>query len=182
MSELMETAGADETVTEREELPALIMHRRVRWYHIVVLGMAVLTCAATVGFFTSQSSERDDASAHHRATEAAVTEQRGDTARAEHRLSTDRAQTKATLAEIDEVTTSVHELTDLTRQEVDTLAAFNQLAITSPDATDEINAQLARAGDLFEQMRAKALAIHEQAEQLERRTHEQFAAALRSMR
>ncbi len=95
-------------------------------------------------------------------------------------LASEREETKATLADIDTITTSVHELTDLTGQEVDTLASINQLAITSPDAVDEINAQLARAGLLLEQMHTKALAILAQAEELERRTDAQFAAAVMS--
>jgi hypothetical protein len=174
VNEPIEMPAPDDTVAVTSP------RRRVRWYHVVVLGVAVLACAAAIGFFTSQTSARDDATANRKAAQSALADQRGDTKRARARLASERADTKATLADIDTVTTSMHELTDLTGQEVDTLATVNQLAITSPEAVDEINAQLARAGLLLEQMQAKALEVIDQAEQLEQRTDAQFAVATSS--
>jgi hypothetical protein len=180
VNEPIETPVPDETVTEPASPPKPAKRGRVRWYHVLVLGVAVLACAAAVGFSTSQSSDRDEATAARRDAQEAVADQRADTSRAKEQLASERETTKATLADVDTITTSVHELTDLTGQEVDTLASVNQLAITSPDAFDEINAQLARAGLLLEQMHTKALAIEEQAKELERRGDAQFAAAVMS--
>ena len=41
--------------------PTAPTRKKVRWYHVAVLGVAVLVCAAAVGFSVSQSSDRDDA-------------------------------------------------------------------------------------------------------------------------
>ena len=146
MNEPIETSVPDETVTEpavaAEARPSVDASAGIT---SLVLGVAVLACAAAVGFSTSQSSDRDDATAARRERAGGGGRPARRHAHAAEQLASEREETKATLADIDTITTSVHELTDLTGQEVDTLASINQLAIASPDAVDEINAQLARA-------------------------------------
>ena len=150
---------------------------RVRWYHVVVLGVAVLVCAAAVGFFVSQSSERDDATAQRRQARAQLATQRDSTTRARTRLLKERDETKAALDQVGTLTTSLHEFFDLVSQEVDTLTTAHQLAMNSPDAIDEYNAQVQHAKALLLQMQTKAEQIQQQAEALRRDTQAQLAVA-----
>ena len=106
----------------------------VRWYHVAVLGVAVLVCAAAVGFSVSASSSRDDATKQREAAQTQLRTQRDSTDQARTKLLTERDQTKATLDDIALLTTSLHELSDLSAQEVDTVAAAHQLAVTNPDS------------------------------------------------
>jgi hypothetical protein len=153
--------------------------RRVRWYHVVVLGVAVLVCAAAIGFFVSQSSDREDATTARHAAESALAEQRDETSGARHDLVTDKAEIKDALGDVEQLTTSVHELTDLTAQEVDSLVALNQLAVSSPSAADQINAQMHHSADLLTQMEAKAQSVLDQANALRDRADDaQLAAAV----
>ena len=70
---------------------------RVRWYHVAVLGLAVLLCAAAVGFSVMQSSERDDATHDRHVAQAELTDQRATTARAATRLATERREVQMLL-------------------------------------------------------------------------------------
>ena len=152
-------------------------HRGVRWYHAAVLGVAVLASAAAIGFSTSQSSDRDDATSARRTAQAKLASQRSDTTGAHTDLDTTRTETKATLAEVEKVTTSLHELSDLSAQEVDSLAAAHQLAIDSPDDVDGFNAQVDHATDLLTQMDAKSQEIQQFADEVRNRATAQFAVA-----
>jgi hypothetical protein len=111
----------------------------------VVLAVAVLACAAAVGFFTSQTSDRDDATAQRTSAQALLAEQRDDTDAASARLASERADMKAALARIEAVTTSLHEFSDLVSQHVDEVAQAHAVALRLPDSVDEYNAAIDRA-------------------------------------
>ncbi len=167
-----ELEPGDETV---ETTPS--KRGKVHWYHVAILGVAVLVCAAAVGFSTSESSSRDDATTQREAAQAQLRTQRDDTDAARTGLLTERDDTKATLEDIAQLTTLMHEFSDLSAQEVDTVAAAHQLAVTSPDAVDEYNAQVQRADELLTQMDAKAQAIIAAADALRDETKAQLAVA-----
>ncbi len=78
-SDMTEAAEPVETPTVTGEATgrALVPRR--------VLGVAVLACAAAVGFSTSQSSDRDDATSARRTAQARLAEQRKNTTGAQHR-------------------------------------------------------------------------------------------------
>ena len=151
---------------------------RLRWYHVAVLGVAVMVCAVAVGFSVSESSSRDEATEQREAAQAQLRAQRDSTDEARTKLLTERDETKATLEDIAVLTTSIHEFSDLAAQEVDTVAAAHQLAVTNPDAVDEYNAQVQRAAELLTQMEAKVEAIVAQADALRDETEAQLAAAI----
>ena len=100
----------------REELrlpePEVPTKKKVRWYHVVTLGVAVLVCAAGVGFWVSQSSDRDDATKAREAAQSALVSQRADTKHAREQLADDRIEAKDALDKLAQVTTKLHELTD----------------------------------------------------------------------
>ena len=166
-----------ETDEDRVETGTAGKRGKLRWYHVAVLGVAVFVCAVAVGFSVSESSSRDEATEQREAAQTRLRAQRDDTDDARVELLTERDETKATLEDIAVLTTSIHELSDLAAQEADTVAAAHQLAVTSPDAVDEYNAQVQRASDLLTQMEAKVLAIAAQADALRDETEAQLASA-----
>ena len=153
---------------------------KVRWYHVAVLGVAVLACAATVGFSTSESSSRDDATAVREQAQRRLAVQRDDTDDARTDLATTRVETKASLEQVAQLTTLLHEFSDLASQEVDTVAAAHQLSVSNPDAVDEYNEQIRRSIELVDQMQTKAEAIIAAAEALQDRADAQLAVATSS--
>ena len=149
---------------------------RVRWYHVAVLGLAVLLCAAAVGFSVMQSSERDDATHDRHVAQAELTDQRATTARAATRLATERRVSKAALADVAQLTTSLHQFTDLMAQEVGEVHAAYSLAVSNPDAVAEYNAHIDRANNLVDQLRAKGDEIQRQADALRNDSKAQTAS------
>jgi hypothetical protein len=149
---------------------------RVRWYHVLTLGLAVLVCAAAVGFAVSQSSDRDDATSARESAQAALTEQRESTARARELLAGERKETKATLAQIDEMTAALHEINDLAAQELDAVNAAYQSGVTNPDDVDAYNAQVARSNALLDVMQAKGEEVVRLEQQLRHDAEAQTAA------
>jgi hypothetical protein len=160
--------------------PVAPKRHRVRWYHVVVLGVAVLLCAAAIGFSTNQASDRDDESALRTDARAQLVDQRRATLRATTHLATERTEMKATLTEVEPLTTSLHEYSDLVAQHVDAVAAAHSIAMRLPDSVDEWNEAVDRANGLLTQMQAKAETILQQIDALRDRAQGQFAAAVSS--
>jgi flagellar basal body-associated protein FliL len=152
--------------------------KRARWYHVVVLGVAVLVCAAAVGFFVSQSSDRDDAAAKRTDAQDRLADQRGDTDAANARLESERTDMQAGLAKVEAITTSLHEFSDLASQHVDDVAAAQAVALRLPDSVDEFNAAIDRANASLTQIHAKSDAILQQVEAFRDETEAQYAAAV----
>ena len=160
--------------------PAPPKRKRVRWYHVVVLGVAVLVCATAVGFFTNQSSERDDATAQRTSAQARLADQRDDTDAASATLESERTDMKRALAKVEAVTTSLHEYSDLVSQHVDEVAQSHAIALRLPDSVDEFNAAVDRANGSIAQMQAKADAILQQIESFRDETEAQYTVATSS--
>jgi len=167
-------------VTTRRVREKRVREKKVRWYHVVVLGAAVLVFAAALGFSFSQSSERDDATAHRRHAQEQLATQRDATAHARTHLATDRKQTRATLDLIGPLTTSMHEYSDLSSQEIDSIAKAHQIAIDTPDAVDEYNAEVDRGNALLSLVEAKGQEILQQVEALRTQAQAQLAAVISS--
>ena len=163
---------------ESTPTPAPTKRGRVRWYHVVVLGIAVLVCAAAVGFFVSQSSDKDDATTERKAADAALADQRGDTQRARDQLADDKEGAETALAKVEQLTTAFRELTDLSAQEIASIHAAHELAVNNPDAVDEYNAEVARGNALIDQAEAKAAEIQRQADALRDEVQAQTVAAV----
>ena len=152
--------------------------RRVRWYHVVVLGVAVLVFAAALGFSFSQSSERDDATAQRKDARAQLATQRDATDHARTSLTTEQHETKAVLDQIGPLTTAIHEYSDLSAQEIDSIAKAHQIAVDTPDAVDEYNAEVDRGNALLSLVEAKGQEIRQQVEALRSEAQAQLAVAL----
>ena len=153
--------------------------RGVRWYHVVVLGITVLVCAAAVGFFVNQTSERDDATSKREDAQAQLAAQRSDTGLARTNLTTERSDTKTALDDVAAITTSLHEFSDLVAQHVDAVAAAHAVALRLPASVDEFNAAVTHANDTLEQVRAKAQAIQQQVDSIRGKVDAQLAVARR---
>ena len=151
--------------------------KKVRWYHVAVLGVAVLVFAAALGFSFSQSSERDDATTQRQHARGQLATQRDATEHARSELTTEQHKTKATLDQIAPLTTSIHEYADLSAQEIDSVAAAHQIAIDTPDAVDEYNAEVDRGNALLSLVEAKGQAIAQQVEALRAEAQAQLAVA-----
>ncbi len=153
--------------------------KRVRWYHVVTLGLAVLVCAAAIGFSVSQSSDRDDATSTHEAARAALVEQRAGAKHAREQLTRERDETKVTLGMVEQVTSKLHELTDLANAEMDAVNAAHQIAVTNADDVDGYNAQVDRGNALLPVMQAKSDEIIRMVEDFRRSAEAQTAAIVR---
>jgi hypothetical protein len=171
----------DLTATDTDVATAPVTKRRpVRWFHIAILGMAVLVAAAAVGFFTSQSSDRDDATAKREDAQSALAAQRDSTDHAKTTLASERTAMQATTADVQTITTSLHEFSDLVAQHVDAAANAHAIALRLPDSVDEFNAAVDHANAVLIQVEAKAEAIQQQIDALRDETKGQFAAATSS--
>jgi hypothetical protein len=168
-------ASSDEATTA--ELAPTPKKRRVRWFHIVVLGIAVLACAAGVGFFVNQSSEHDDATAQREHAQAQLASQRRATDVARTDLAKDRADTKAALTDVAAVTTSLHEFSDLLAQHVDAVAQARSIAAGLPGSVDDFNAAVDRANALLTQIQQKSDAIDQQVKSIRDKFDAQLAAS-----
>jgi hypothetical protein len=158
---------------------ATVTRRGVRWYHVVVLGVAVLVCAAGVGFFVSQSSDRDDATNARKAAQAALTTQRASTNQSRTDLATDRSQAKTALATVAPLTTALHELSDLSNQEIDVVNQIHQTLVSNPYAVDQYNALADQGNALITQLSAKGQEVETLAEQLRQDSQFHTAAFVR---
>ena len=159
--------------------PEVPTKKKVRWYHVMTLGVAVLVCAAAVGFSVSQSSDHDDATKAREAAQTALVSQRADTKHARERLAGDRAEAKDALDKLAQVTTKLHELTDLAAQEIDAVNAAHRIGTTTPDDVDAYNEQIRRANALLPVMEAKAEEIQTLADQFRQDAEAQLAAVVR---
>jgi chromosome segregation ATPase len=157
-----------------------VTRNRVRWYHIIVLGVAVLVFAAALGFSFSQSSERDDEAARGQDAQEQLATQRDATTHARTELATARQKTKATLDLIGPLTTTIHEYTDLAAQEIDSVAAAHQIAIDTPDEVDNYNAEVDRGNALLSLIEAKRTQLEQQVEALRAQAQAQLAVAVAS--
>jgi hypothetical protein len=171
-TEMIDTTGTTSTTGNAP----VTARKRVRWYHVAVLGVAVLACAGAVGFTSSQSSDRDDATADRRAAQSQLASQRGETRRARDVLVSERDDTRDVLASAEQITGSLRELNDLSAQEIAALTQLHQIAVNSPDDIDGFNAQYDRAYELGIQVYAKATSIEDQIDNLRQSTDAQFAA------
>lgn len=160
------------------EVVAPPTRRHVRWYHVVVLGIAVLACAAAVGFFVTQTSDRDDAIHERHRADASLQAQKIVTGQARDRLASTRNEAKTSLAAVEQLTTSFHELSDLSAQEIASVNASHELAVNNPDAVDEYNAEVDHGNALLTQIEAKSADIERQADELRNRVDAQLAAAV----
>ena len=151
----------------------------MRWYHVVTLGVAVLVCAAAVGFSVSQSSDRDDATSTRETAQRALAAQRAGTQHARDRLAGDRADTKAALEQVATLTTTFHELTDLSNQEIDAMNAAHQIGVADLADIDGYNAQIDRGNALIPLMEAKEEEIGRIVDDLRRDVEAQTAALVR---
>jgi len=79
-------------------------HHSVRWYHVAILAVAVLVCAAGVGFASTQSSDRADATTERDRARVAVVAQLHRTAASATELDETRADTKTALEAVAPVT------------------------------------------------------------------------------
>jgi len=174
-TETTESAESVEIPDTLETVPAR-SRKRVRWYHVAVLGVAVLACAAAVGFASSQSSDRDDATSQRRAMQHQLARQRDTTASARDDLARERKDTKTVLTTAEQINNSLRELNDLSAQDIAALNQLHQIAVNSPDAVDDFNAQYDRADALGIQVYAKATSIQDQIDNLRQSTDAQFAA------
>jgi hypothetical protein len=154
--------------------------RRVRWYHVAVLGVAVLACAAAVGFFVSQTTDLDVEIHERKRADASLQAQQIATGQARDRLTHTREEATTSLAALEQLTTSFHELTDLSAQEIASVNASHQLAVNNPDAVDEYNAEVDHGNALLTQIEAKAADVQRQADELRSRVDAQLAAAVSS--
>jgi hypothetical protein len=178
--DMQQTQGMTEVETiEAPETPEIDRRRGVRWYHVAVLGIAVLVAAAGIEFFVSQSGERDDATGAHTAAQRELVSQRAATTRAKNRLATERDQAKATLADVQQLTSALHEFTDLAAQEIDSVNTAHQLAVSNTDAIDEYNAAVDQGNALLTLIEAKGQEIQTLADTLRKDTQAQTAAFTR---
>ena len=152
--------------------------KRVRWYHVVTLGVAVLVCAAAVGFSVSQSSDRDDVTSTRRRPSTLAAQHAG-TQHARDRLAGHRADTKAALEQVATLTTTFHELTDLSNQEIDAMNAAHQIGVADLADIDGYNAQIDRGNALIPLMEAKEEEIGRFVDDLRRDVEAQTAALVR---
>jgi hypothetical protein len=130
--------------------PSGAPRRRVRWWQVALLVVAVGLASAAFGFMTTRQSDRDDAASELRGERTTVAIDRRDAATAQQQLDDARTRNQPKVDRLNAVMATARSLAGIAPQGVDASRNIQQLALDN--ATGELNSTaLPHSDDLAHQ-------------------------------
>jgi len=144
------TTTGDATAATPSAPPSAPPRRRVRWWQVALLVVAVGLASAAFGFMTTRQSDRDDAVSELRGERRTVAINRHDVATAQQQLDDARTRNQPKVDRLNEVMATARSPAAIAPQGVDASRNIQQLALDN--ATGELNSTaLPHSDDLAHQ-------------------------------
>jgi hypothetical protein len=150
-----------ETTPTEPPIEAPPTRARVRLWHVIVLAVGIMLLAGAIGFMTSASTDRDDATAAHRHGTRALEHEKVELHKAEIKLDDQRTQAKNLLNPAEFVLTTSQGLLDLSRQQAAEARTIQSLGADEGASADDYNASIRRNNDLVDQYNAKIIELRQ---------------------